>query len=87
MKKLGQVLIEATLKIDGDDFSFLLKMSDKELSKRLDLIRKQQDINGKQYIDAKQYKLNTADIEAVGKRLRNQENAIIKARLMLTKDN
>jgi len=70
-----------SIKVGKDDFSFLLKLSDKELSKRLDLIRKQQVINGKQYLDAKNKGYNTTKIEESGKRLSNQENAIIQARL------
>ena len=73
------------LKVGKDDFSFLLKLSDKELSKRLDLIRKQQVINGKQYLDAKKKGGNTTKIEESGKRLSNQENAIIQARMRVNK--
>ena len=73
------------LKVGKDDFSFLLKLSDKELSKRLDLIRKQQVINGKQYLDAKKKSGNTTKIEESGKRLSNQENAIIQARMRVNK--
>ena len=73
------------LKVGKDDFSFLLKLSDNDLSKRLDLIRKQQVINGKQYLDAKKRGDNTSKIEESGKNLSNQENAIIQARIRVNK--
>jgi hypothetical protein len=73
------------LKMGKDDFSFLLKLSDKELSKRLDLIRKQQVINGKQYLDAKKKGNDISKIEESAIRLTNQENAIIQARLRMNK--
>jgi hypothetical protein len=73
------------LKMGKDDFSFLLKLSDKELSNRLDLIRKQQVINGKQYIDAKKNNQSTTKIEESGDRLAKQERAIIEARLRKNK--
>jgi len=66
--------------VNDDDFSFLLKMSDKELSKRLDLIRMQQAINSKQYFSAKDKNESTTKIEEARKRLDNQERAIIEAR-------
>jgi len=69
------------LKINEDDFSFLLDLSDRELSKRLDLVRKQQDINSKQYFSARDKKESTTKIEESRKRLDNQERAIIEARL------
>lgn len=73
------------LKVGGDDFSFLLELSDKELSKRLDLIRKQQDINAKKYFEAKEKGNNTKNIEESGERLQNQETAIIQARIRKNK--
>jgi hypothetical protein len=73
------------LKVGKEDFSFLLKLSDNDLSKRLDLIRKQQVINGKQYLDAKKRGDNTSKIEESGKNLSNQENAIIQARIINNK--
>jgi hypothetical protein len=69
------------LKIGGDDFSFLLELSDAELSKRLDLVRKQQNINGEQYFAAFNKKESTQKIEDSRKKLDNQERAIIEARL------
>ena len=73
------------LKVDGDDFSSLLKLSDKDLVKRLDLVRKQQLINGKQYLDAKNKNYSTTKIEESGNRLAKQERAIIEARLRTNK--
>jgi hypothetical protein len=73
------------LKIGKDDFSFLLKLSDKELSKRLDLIRQQQVRNGKQYLDAKNKGNDISKIEQSAINLSNQENAIIQARLRMNK--
>jgi hypothetical protein len=70
------------LKIGGDDFSFLLELSDDELSKRLDLVRKQQNINGEQYFAAINKKESTQKIEDSRKNLDNQEKAIIEARLI-----
>jgi hypothetical protein len=69
------------LKIGKDDFSFLLELSDKELSKRLDLIRKQQGINGEQYLKAREKGESTKAIEEAGERLAKQERAIIEARM------
>lgn len=69
------------MKVKGDDFSFLLKLSDKELSKRLDLVRAQQEINTKQYFEAKEKKQPTVKIEKSRQNLDNQEDAIIQARL------
>jgi hypothetical protein len=74
-----------SLKLNGVDFSFLLEMSDKELVKRLDLIRKQQLINGKQYMDARQKGESTTKIEESGNNLAMQERAIIEARLRKNK--
>jgi hypothetical protein len=71
--------------VGKEDFSFLLDMTDKELSKRLDLVRKQQEINGKQYLDAFNKKENTKKIEEAGERLANQERAIIQARIKVNK--
>jgi DNA repair protein RadC len=73
------------LKIGGTDFSFLLKLSDKELVKRLDLVREQQNINGQQYFSARDKKQNTKSIEEAAKRLSLQERAIIEARLKKNK--
>jgi hypothetical protein len=69
------------IKVDGEDFSFLLGLSDRELSKRLDLVRKQKDINAKQYFSAKGKGESTTKIEQSGKNLDNQERAIIEARV------
>lgn len=69
------------IKIGNDDFSFLLKLSDKELTQRLDLVRKQQYINGSQYMDARSKKEDTSKIEGAGERLAKQERAIIEARI------
>ena len=76
---------DSKLKVNGDDFSFLLELSDSELSKRLDLVRKQQGINGKQYFSAKEKKESTTKIEESRKRLDNQEKAIIEARVRKSK--
>jgi hypothetical protein len=73
------------LKFDGEDFSFLLGLSDKELSKRLDLIRRQKDVNAKQYFSAKGKGESTTKIEQSGKNLDNQERAIIEARVRKNK--
>jgi hypothetical protein len=70
-----------SLEVQGDDFSFLLKLSDSELSKRLDLIRQQKNINANQYLESKKNNENTKKIEEVGERLDIQERAIIEARL------
>lgn len=67
--------------VNGDDFSFLLNMTDKELSKRLDLVREQQNINGKQYFNALSRKESTKKIEDSRINLDNQERAIIEARI------
>jgi hypothetical protein len=74
------------LKIGGEDFSYLLKLSDKDLSKRLDLVKKQQDINGKQYFEAKSKNESTQKIEDSRKNLDNQERAIIEARVRKMSD-
>jgi hypothetical protein len=71
------------LKVGKEDFSFLLKLTDKELVKRLDLIRKQQLINGKQYMTARSKGEDTSKIEKVGENLANQERAVIQARIRL----
>jgi hypothetical protein len=57
-------------------------LSDEELSKRLDLVRKQQNINGEQYFEALNKKEKTQKIEDSRKNLDNQERAIIEARLI-----
>ena len=71
------------LKVGKEDFSFLLKLNDKELVKRLDLIRKQQLINGKQYMTARSKGEDTSEIEKVGEDLANQERAVIHARIRI----
>ena len=71
------------LKVGKEDFSFLLKLTDRELVKRLDLIRKQQLINGKQYMDARSKGEDTSKIEKVGENLANQEKAVIHARIRI----
>jgi hypothetical protein len=68
------------IKIGGDDFTFLLELSDKELQKRLDLVNKQKSINAEQYFKAKDKKENTSKIEEAGARLDNQWYAILEAR-------
>jgi len=68
------------IKVGGDDFTFLLDLSDNELQKRLDLVNKQKNINAKQYFDAKDKKENTSKIEEAGTRLDNQWYAIVEAR-------
>lgn len=73
------------LMVGTDDFSFLLDLSDRELSNRLDLIQDQQKRNGKQYMDAFQKKENTSKIEEARKRLDDQESAIIEARIRVKK--
>jgi hypothetical protein len=78
----GMMAKGGKLKIGGDDFSFLLELSDDELSKRLDLVRKQQNINGEQYFAAINKKESTQKIEDSRKNLDNQEKAIIEARLI-----
>lgn len=78
----GKMAKGGKLKIGGDDFSFLLELSDNELSERLDLVRKQQKINGEQYFAALNKKESTQKIEDSGEKLANQERAIIEARLM-----
>ena len=77
----GMMADGGNLKIGGEDFSFLLQLSDIELSKRLDLVRKQQDINGKQYFEAKSKNESTQKYEDSRKNLDNQERAIIEARV------
>jgi hypothetical protein len=78
----GMMAKGGKLKVDGDDFSFLLELSDKELSKRLDLVRMQQAINSNQYFEAREKGNSTSKIEEGGKQLQNQETAIIQARIM-----
>lgn len=85
MKKGGYMAKGGKLKVGGDDFSFLLELSDKELTKRLDLVRKQQIVNAKQYFEAKEKGNNTQNIEESGERLQNQETAIIQARIRKNK--
>jgi hypothetical protein len=68
------------IKVGGDDFTFLLDLTDNELQKRLDLVNKQKNINAKQYFDAKDKKENTSKIEEAGTRLDNQWYAILEAR-------
>ena len=68
------------IKVGGDDFTFLLELSDKELQKRLDLVNKQKSINAEQYFKAKEKKENTSKIEEAGTRLDNQWYAIVEAR-------
>lgn len=63
-----------------DDFSHLKGQSDKDLSKLLDTIHKQQEINGKQYVTAKKAGQPTKEIEAAGDRLVKREKATIEAR-------
>jgi hypothetical protein len=63
-----------------DDFSHLKGQSDNELSKLLDIIHKQQEINGKQYVTAKKAGQSTKEIEAVGDRLTKREKAVIDSR-------
>jgi hypothetical protein len=83
-KKADESVNEAgKLKVGKEDFSFLLKLTDKELVKRLDLIRKQQLINGKQYMTARSKGEDTSKIEKVGENLANQERAVIQARIRL----
>ena len=79
--EVGEFARGGKLKIGKDDFSFLLKLSDKDLIKRLDLIRQQQVRNGKQYLDAKNKGNDISKIEESAINLSNQENAIIQARL------
>ena len=69
------------LKIKEDDFSFLNNLTERELSKRLDLVQKQQVINSKQYFSARDKKQSTTKIEESRIRLDKQERAIIEARL------
>jgi uncharacterized protein (UPF0254 family) len=69
------------LKVKEDDFSFLNDLTERELSKRLDLVQKQQVINSKQYFSARDKKQSTTKIEESRIRLDKQERAIIEARL------
>jgi len=77
----GMMAKGGKLKVNGEDFSFLLELSDKELSKRLDLVRKQKNINAKQYFSAREKGESTTKIEESGNNLDNQERAIIEARI------
>jgi len=81
----GMMAKGGKLKINGEDFSFLLEFSDKELSKRLDLVRKQKNINAKQYFSAREKGESTTKIEESGNNLDNQERAIIEARIRKNK--
>ena len=74
------------IKVVGDDFSFLLDLSDKELQKRLDLVNMQKSINAEQYFKAKDKKENTSKIEEAGTRLDNQWYAIVEARIRKNKN-
>jgi hypothetical protein len=74
------------LKVNGDDFSFLLDLSDNQLSKRLDLINKQKTINYNQYLEAKKKGESTEKIEASANNLENQYTAIIQARIRISDD-
>jgi uncharacterized protein YlzI (FlbEa/FlbD family) len=75
------------LKIGKEDFSYLLKLTDKQLVKELDSIRKQQDVNGKQYMDARSKGQNTSEIEKEGEGLANKERAVIQARISVNEIN
>ena len=69
------------LKVGKEDFSFLLKLNDKELVKKLDSIRNQQAVNAKQYMSARSKGDDTSKIEKEGESLANQERAVIEARI------
>lgn len=73
-------LIAQFKEANTDDFSHLKGQSDKELSKLLDTIHKQQEINGKQYVTAKKAGQPTKEIEAAGDRLAKREKAVIDSR-------
>tara|TARA_R110000868_G_scaffold101361_2_gene279059 strand:+ start:11177 stop:14029 length:2853 start_codon:yes stop_codon:yes gene_type:complete len=81
----GMMAKGGKLKVGGEDFSFLLELSDNELSKRLDLVRKQKNINAKQYFSAREKGESTTKIEESGNNLDNQERAIIEARIRKNK--
>ena len=81
----GMMAKGGKLKVNGEDFSFLLELSDNELSKKLDLVRKQKNINAKQYFSAREKGESTTKIEESGNNLDNQERAIIEARIRKNK--
>ena len=81
----GMMAKGGKLKVNGEDFSFLLELSDKELSKKLDLVRKEKNINAKQYFTAREKGESTTKIEESGSNLDNQERAIIEARIRVNK--
>jgi hypothetical protein len=81
----GMMAKGGKLKVNGEDFSFLLELSDKELSKKLDLVRKEKNINAKQYFTAREKGESTTKIEESGSNLDNQERAIIEARVRVNK--
>jgi hypothetical protein len=81
----GMMAKGGKLKVNGIDFSFLLELSDKELSKRLDLVYNQKSINAKQYFSAREKGQSTTKIEESGNNLDNQERAIIEARIRKNK--
>jgi hypothetical protein len=81
----GGMMAGGKLKVNGEDFSFLLELSDKELSKKLDLVRNQKSINAKQYFSAREKGESTTKIEESGNNLDNQERAIIEARIRKNK--
>jgi len=81
----GMMAKGGKLKVNGEDFSFLLELSDKELSKKLDLVRNQKNINAKQYFSAREKGESTTKIEESGNNLDNQERAIIEARIRKNK--
>jgi putative NADH-flavin reductase len=71
------------LKIGKEDFSYLLKLTDKELVKKLNSIRKQYPINYQQYTDAKSKGQDTSKIEKEAESLQTLEKAVIAARDMI----
>ena len=71
------------LKIGKEDFSYLLKLTDKELVKKLNSIRKQYPINYQQYTDAKSKGQDTSKIEKEAESLQTLEKAVIAARSMI----
>ena len=84
-----------TAPFDGEDKLYWTLMerileanfSDKQLVKELDSIRKQQDVNGKQYMDARSKGQNTSEIEKEGEGLANKERAVIQARISVNEIN
>ena len=72
---------ESEMQYESDDFSFLNDLSEKELDERLDSTRKQQEINGKKYLNAKKSGLNTLRIEKNMVYLSDLEQAIIDLKL------